>query len=63
MTEEKKVALKNQIAVALRDELGRVPTPEEVEKMSQFARVLFKAVLGTHFERRQQKQSGQVRMF
>lgn len=52
-----------KISLALRDELGRRPTAQEVEKFTLAARVLYKAVLGLHFERREQKQEGQLVMF
>jgi hypothetical protein len=63
MTEQKKKQLKAQIALALLDELGRRPTPQEVEKFSLAARVLYKAVLGLHFERKQQKERKQLALF
>jgi hypothetical protein len=63
MSEQKKVQLHNLIAVALLDELGRVPTKDEVERYARLARVLYKAVLGTHFERKLQQQNGQLRIF
>ncbi len=63
MNEQKKKLLRAKIAVALLDELGRKPTPIEVEKFTLAARVLYKAVLGLHFERQQQKQNGQLAIF
>ena len=53
----------SQIAVALHDELGRVPKLEEIEQMFLCARVLYKAVLGLHYKQQQQKQSGQLAIF
>ena len=44
--EQKKKLLKAKIAVALHDELGRVPKKEEIEQVFLLARVLYKAVLG-----------------
>jgi hypothetical protein len=61
--EQKKKLLKSKIAVALHDELGRVPKLEEIEQMFLCARVLYKAVLGLHYKRQQQKQSGQLAIF
>ena len=58
MTEQKKRLLKAKIAVALLDELGRLPTVQEVERYTRAARVLYKAVLGLHFERKAQKKTG-----
>jgi hypothetical protein len=61
--EQKKKLLKAKIAVALHDELGRVPKSEEIEQMFLCARVLYKAVLGLHYKRQQQKHSGQLAIF
>src|SRR6266478_8802494 len=47
--EQKKKLLKAKIAVALHDELGRVPKTEEIEQVFLMARVMYKAVLGLHF--------------
>jgi hypothetical protein len=62
-TEQKKKLLKAKIAVALQDELGRVPKREEIEQVFLLARVLYKAVLGLHFKRQEQKKSGQLAIF
>ena len=43
MTEQKKKLLKAKIAVALHNELGRVPKDNEVEQVFLLARVLYKA--------------------
>ena len=59
----KKRLLKAKIAVALRDELGRVPTSKEIEQVFLLTRVMYKAVLGLHFKRREQKESGQLPIF
>ena len=59
-TEQKKRLLKAKIAVALRDELGRVPTQKEIEQVFLMARVMYKAVLGLHYKRKEQKKSGQL---
>jgi hypothetical protein len=61
--EQKKKLLKAKIAVALHDELGRVPRSEEIEQMFLCARVLYKAILGLHYKRQEQKQSGQLAIF
>jgi hypothetical protein len=63
MTEQKKKLLKAKIAAALYSENGKVPTKEEIEKWTKFAQVLYTAVLGLHFERQQQKKSGQIAIF
>jgi hypothetical protein len=62
-SEQKKKLLKAKIAVALHDELGRVPTKEEIERVFLLTRVMYKAVLGLHFKRQEQKKSGQLAIF
>ena len=61
--EQKKKLLKAKIAVALQNELGRVPTQEEIDNVFLLARVLYKAVLGLHYKRQEQKKSGQLAIF
>ena len=61
--EQKKKLLKAKIAVALQSELGRVPKEEEIEQVTLLARVLYKAVLGLHYKRKEQKKSGQLAIF
>ena len=61
--DQKRRLLKAKIAVALRDELGRVPKKEEIEQVFLLTRVMYKAVLGLHFKRREQKESGQLPIF
>ena len=61
--EQKKKLLKAKIAVALQDELGRVPKKEEIDHIYLHARVLYKAILGLHYKRQEQKQSGQLAIF
>ncbi len=63
MSDQKKKLLRAKVAVALFDELGRRPTDQEVERFSLAARVLYKAVLGLHFERQTQKEEGQIALF
>jgi hypothetical protein len=63
MDEGKKKMLKAKISLALLDELGRRPTEHEVERFFLAARVLYKAVLGIHFDRQQQKKNGQLPLF
>jgi hypothetical protein len=62
-TEQKKRLLKAKIAVALQDELGRVPKKEEIERVFLLTRVMYKVVLGLHFKRQEQKKNGQLAMF
>ena len=61
--EQKKKLLKAKIAIALHDELGRVPKKEEIENVFLMARVTYKAVLGLHFQRQQQKKNGQLPLY
>ena len=61
--EQKKRLLKAKIAVALHNELGRVPKTEEVDQAFLLARVLYKAVLGLHYKRKEQKREGQLAIF
>ena len=61
--EQKERLLKAKVAVALYDELGRVPKPEEVENIFLLTRVMYKAVLGLHFQRKQQKKQEQLAIF
>ena len=62
-TEQKKRLLKAKIAVALQDELGRVPKQEEIEQVHLLARVMYKAILGLHYKRKEQKKSRQLAIF
>jgi hypothetical protein len=61
--DQKKRLLKAKIAVALRDELGRVPKADEIDQVFLLTRVMYKAVLGLHFKRREQKRAGQLAIF
>ena len=61
--EQKKKLLKAKIAVALQDELGRVPKKEKIERAFLLARVMYKAILGLHYQRKQQKKNGQLATF
>ena len=62
-TEQKQKLLKAKVALAMRDEFGKIPKDEEVEYTFRLARVLYKAVLGTHYIRRQQQNTGQLPLF
>ena len=63
LPDQKKKLLKAKIAVALHDELGRVPKKEEIEQVFLMARVMYKAVLGLHYKRQEQKKNGQMAIF
>jgi hypothetical protein len=61
--EQQKKLLKAKIAVALQDELGRVPTKEEIDRVFLLTRVMYKAVLGLHYQRKEQKKAKQLAIF
>jgi hypothetical protein len=61
--EQKKKLLKAKIAVALHDELGRIPKKEEIEQVFLLTRVMYKAILGLHYKRQEQKREGQLAIF
>jgi hypothetical protein len=61
--EQKKKLLKAKIAVALHDELGRVPKEEEINHVFLLTRVMYKAILGLHYKRQEQKKIGQLAIF
>ncbi len=63
LPEQKKRLLKAKIAIALHNELGRVPKTEEIDQVFLLARVLYKAVLGLHYKRQEQKKNGQLAIF
>jgi hypothetical protein len=52
-----------KIAVALQDELGRVLKKEEIDQVFLLARVMYKAILGLHYKRQEQKKTGQLAIF
>ena len=62
-TEQKKKLLKAKIAVALQDELGRTPKEAEINQVFLLTRVMYKAVLGLHYKRQEQKKNGQLAIF
>jgi hypothetical protein len=62
-SEQKKRLLKAKVAVALQNELGRVPTKKEIDELTLITRVMYKAVLGLHYKRGEQKKSGQLAIF
>jgi hypothetical protein len=63
MQDKKHRLLRAKIAVALQDEFGRVPTEEEIDHVFHLTRVMWKAVLGLHYKRQEQKKSGQLAIF
>ena len=61
--DKKEKLLKAKIAVALQNEYDRVPTNEEIENVFHLTRVMYKAVLGLHYKRLEQKKNGQLALF
>jgi hypothetical protein len=62
-SEQKRKLFKAKVAVALQNELGRVPKEKEIEQVTLLARVMYKAILGLHYKRKEQKKSGQLAIF
>jgi hypothetical protein len=61
--EQKRKLLRAKIAVALHDELGRVPKDEEINQVFLLSRVMYKAILGLHSKRKEQQKNGQRAIF
>ena len=61
--EQRQRFLKAKVAMALYSEYGRVPKEREIDEVYHLTRVLYKAVLGTHFLRKRQARSGQLALF
>jgi len=61
--DQKKRLLKAKIAVAIQDETGRVPTEKEIDQVFFLTRVMYKAVIGLHFKRKEKKKQGQLAIF
>ncbi len=61
--EQRQRYLKARVAMALYSEYGRVPKESEIDEVYHLTRVLYKAVLGTHILRKQQKHTGQLPLF
>jgi hypothetical protein len=62
-TEQQKQALKAKVAVAILSEDGCTPNEEEVEQLTRLTRIMYKAVLGLHFQRKAQKRNNQLPIF
>jgi hypothetical protein len=61
--EQRQRYLKAKVALALYSEYGRVPKEKEIDEVYHVTRVLYKAVLGTPFIRKQPKRTGQLALF
>ena len=63
MTEQRQRYLRARVALALYSEFGHVPKEAEIDRIYHLTRVLYTAVLGTHYLHKQQKTSGQLVLF
>jgi len=63
LQEQRQRFLKAKVAMALYSEYGRVPKEQEIDEVYHLTRVLFKALLGTHFLRKQQQKNRQLVLF
>jgi hypothetical protein len=63
MREQRLRYLKAKVAMALYCEYGRVPKEKEIDEVYHLTRVLYKAELGTHSLRMQQKRTRQLALF
>jgi hypothetical protein len=63
MTEQRQKYLKAKVAMALYSEYGQVPKAAEIDHFYHLTRILYTAVLGTHYLRKQQQKSGQLVLF
>ena len=61
--EQKRKLLKAKIAVALQDELGRVPKEDEINQVFLLTRVMYKAVLGLRSKGRNKRKPASWRSF
>jgi hypothetical protein len=63
LTAQRQNYLKAKVALALYDEFGHVPREAEIEHVFHLTRVLYKAVFGSRYLRKQQKKSRQLVLF
>ena len=61
--EQQHKVLKAKVAMALYSEYGKVPKEKEIDEVYHLTRVLYKAVLGTHFLRKKLERTGQLALF
>ena len=47
----------------MQDETGQVPTEEKINEVFLLTRVMYKAVLGLHYKRKEQKKQRQLAIF
>jgi hypothetical protein len=60
-TGQKAATPQSKIAVALQDKFRRVPTEEEIDHAFHLTRVMWKAVFGLHYKRKEQRKAGSSR--
>jgi len=60
---QKKNVLKAKIAIAMQSELGRAPKPDEIEQVAMLTRVMWKTIVGLHYQRKSMKRQGQLALF
>jgi hypothetical protein len=61
--EQKKKLLRAKIAVSYYHETCKVPSTEIIDNIYLYLRVSYKAILGLHYKRQEQKKSGQLAIF
>jgi hypothetical protein len=61
--EQKKKLLRAKIAVSYYRETGKVPSTEIIDNLYLYIRVPYKAILGLHYKRKEQKEDGQLPIF
>jgi hypothetical protein len=61
--EQKKKLLRAKIAVAYYHETGKVPSTKIIDDIYLYVTISYKAILGLHYKRQEQKKSGQLAIF
>lgn len=61
--EQQHKVLKAKVAMALYRAYGKVPKEQQIDSAYHLTRVLYKALLDTHFLRKQQERTGQLALF
>ena len=59
-SEQNQKLVRANVAATLHNETGKVPSCEQIEEVTLPTRVLYKAVLGVHFKRQEQKAAGHL---
>lgn len=63
MEAQKRNLLKAKVVLALQSELGRAPKQDEVEQVTMLTRVMWKTVVGLHYQRKTMQKQGQLALF